>query len=306
MIRFIQFTLYLLLASIRSKTKGAAGCKCGYRTEGCCRPCKGDSSTITLNFHINSFVLRQIDLVSAITKCPWRLSVAGKPKLGASIPASLSKQQFLSRIHWKDSWIAEGKGRSWWKSCSSGERGEEEGCCKGIPPLGDLLSLINSGVAGKPYLQAILQVQVFQEGQQGSSEIREESQQPPVLVPAVSAVSNRPAAADLSSPSPVGLWGGLGGGDLKKKYRIKERIIKVHLARYLGFGTSFTREFVGINMSCYCTLSTMDCLLLRMTSFFHCSSSYELDVVDFITILRFHSWYRGPRLFTSRSLLRKL
>lgn len=88
-----------------------------------------------------------------------------------------------------------------------------------VPPLGDLLSLINSGVAGKAPLasstpRGTLKAQTA--GKKAAS-----GTATPKSVP-VSAVANGPvqataAAADVSGPSPIGLGNGLGGLESKKK-----------------------------------------------------------------------------------------
>lgn len=99
-----------------------------------------------------------------------------------------------------------------------------------IPPLGDLLSLINSGVAGKAPLASSTPSSSTPRGTAKAAQRPESSgRKAPATASAgarpgpVSAVSNGPvqattaAAADLSSPSPVGLGNGLGGLEMKKK-----------------------------------------------------------------------------------------
>lgn len=95
-----------------------------------------------------------------------------------------------------------------------------------MPPLGDLLSLINSGVAGKAPLatsstpSASTSRGTAKAGQRPDSSKRKGS----TSAAPVSAVSNGPvqataAAADAAAPLPVGLGlgNGLGGLEMKKK-----------------------------------------------------------------------------------------
>lgn len=101
-----------------------------------------------------------------------------------------------------------------------------------VPPLGDLLSLINSGVAGKAPLASSTPSSSGARGAgKGAQAARPESSGKKATTAAsaarpgpVSAVANGPvglpAAApsvDLPNPSPIGLGNGLGGLEAKKK-----------------------------------------------------------------------------------------
>ena len=101
-----------------------------------------------------------------------------------------------------------------------------------MPPLGDLLSLINSGVAGKAPLASSTPSSSTRGGTSKTAQTGKKPATPPAAAPAtiptapksvpVSAVPNGPvqataAAADVSGPSPIGLGNGLGGLDSKKK-----------------------------------------------------------------------------------------
>lgn len=91
-----------------------------------------------------------------------------------------------------------------------------------IPPVGDFLSLINSGVAGKAPLAST----PSSSAPRGTSKAAQTAGKKagtataaPKSVP-VSAVANGPvqaAAPDASGPSPIGLGNGLGGLESKKK-----------------------------------------------------------------------------------------
>jgi protein TIF31 len=69
-----------------------------------------------------------------------------------------------------------------------------------IPPLGDLLSLINSGVAGKALLASNTPSSSIPRGTAKAPQRSERKATAAARPGPVSAVSNRPAAADLSSP----------------------------------------------------------------------------------------------------------
>ena len=102
-----------------------------------------------------------------------------------------------------------------------------------MPPLGDLLSLINSGVAGKAPLASSAPSSSAPRGTSKAAQTagKKAATSPaaaPATLPAalksvpVSAVPNGPvqttaAAADVSGPSPIGLGNGLGGLESKKK-----------------------------------------------------------------------------------------
>lgn len=100
-----------------------------------------------------------------------------------------------------------------------------------VPPLGDLLSLINSGVAGKAPLASSTPSSSGSRGAgKGAQAARPESSGKKAATAAsaarpgpVSAVANGPvglpaaAPVDLPTPSPIGLGNGLGGLETKKK-----------------------------------------------------------------------------------------